>query len=98
MALLRQHTDPEACWVLLNGRVLDVTAYLGHHPGGKGIITKWAGRDCTAAFSATPHSQAALYKAMDYDVGAITDLKRLRRAAEKAAVHREHMRSLAKYL
>jgi len=47
--ILRRHSDPESCWIVVNGRVLDVTSYLGHHPGGRDVLTRYAGRDATAA-------------------------------------------------
>lgn len=96
--LVRQHGDPEACWIVVAGRVLDATSYLGHHPGGAAVIERLAGRDATAAYAAARHSRAADMKLHDYDVGALTDVRRLRRAAREAAEHRERLRAIAHYL
>lgn len=41
------HNKPSDCWMVLQGRVYDVTMYLDFHPGGKGELMKGAGRDCT---------------------------------------------------
>lgn len=67
-------------------------------PGGSVILRKYAGRDATAAFIATPHSHAATLKCWDYDVGALEDTPKLQRAADKAKAHRDRIRALAKYL
>ena len=72
-ALLAAHSSEEACWVLLelDGklRVLDVTAYLGHHPGGAKIIHRLAGTDITRPFTDVyKHSPAAYLKCRDYEI------------------------------
>ncbi|KAF3919909.1 hypothetical protein ABW21_db0209238 [Orbilia brochopaga] len=41
------HNTPESCWVILYGRVYDVTDFLPSHPGGSKIILQLAGRDAT---------------------------------------------------
>ena len=38
--LIKKHRDPTACWIVVDGRVLDVTGYLGRHPGGATCIAK----------------------------------------------------------
>ena len=38
--LIKKHRDPTACWIVVDGRVLDVTGYLGRHPGGAACIAK----------------------------------------------------------
>jgi cytochrome b involved in lipid metabolism len=44
------HTTKEDCWVVLHGRVLDVTNFLGDHPGGELAILTFAGKDASAEF------------------------------------------------
>ncbi|KAK2065154.1 FMN-dependent dehydrogenase [Colletotrichum caudatum] len=42
-----KHNTPESCWVVLYGKVYDVTEFLPSHPGGSKIIVKLSGRDAT---------------------------------------------------
>merc|ERR1719421_2477082 len=45
-----KHTTKEDCWVVLHGRVLNVTDFLGDHPGGELAILTFAGKDATPEF------------------------------------------------
>merc|ERR1712146_718978 len=38
------------CWVVLNGRVLNVNKFLPEHPGGELAILTFAGKDATEEF------------------------------------------------
>jgi len=44
------HNSKASCWVILNDRVLDVTEFLGDHPGGELAILTFAGKDATEEF------------------------------------------------
>ena len=81
-------------------RVLDVTAYLGHHPGGAKIIHRLAGTDITRPFTDVyKHSPAAYLKCRDYEIASdISDVQKLRVAATAAAAYKARIRSLAQYL
>ncbi|KAH9179655.1 cytochrome b5 [Lactarius sanguifluus] len=56
---LRQHTTKENIWVLLNGKVYDVTKFIDEHPGGDEVILSEAGKDATEAFEDVGHSDEA---------------------------------------
>ncbi|KAF5377509.1 hypothetical protein D9615_005284 [Tricholomella constricta] len=45
-----KHNSAESCWVIIKNQVYDVTEFLNEHPGGSGIILKYAGRDATRAY------------------------------------------------
>jgi len=45
-----KHTTKSDCWVVLHGRVLNVTDFLGDHPGGELAILTFAGKDATPEF------------------------------------------------
>lgn len=49
-AEVAKHNTPESCWVILYGKVYDVTDFLASHPGGSKIILKLAGKDATAEY------------------------------------------------
>merc|ERR1712061_203749 len=46
-----KHTSKESCWVVVNGEVLDVTKFLGEHPGGELAILTFAGKDASEEFN-----------------------------------------------
>ncbi|KAJ3163504.1 hypothetical protein HDU86_000084 [Geranomyces michiganensis] len=60
---LQRHTTKESCWLLIHGRVYDLTSFLSEHPGGQRIILKEAGRDATAAF-AEVHSEDVIARTL----------------------------------
>ncbi|TIA91284.1 hypothetical protein E3P99_01144 [Wallemia hederae] len=45
-----QHNTRESCWIIVHGKVYDVTEFLPEHPGGSRIILKYAGKDATAEY------------------------------------------------
>lgn len=46
-----KHNTKETCWSIIDGRVYDLTDWIGKHPGGPGNIMKICGADGTSAFS-----------------------------------------------
>merc|ERR1719343_1987703 len=51
MEEVAKHTTKEDCWVVVSGQVLDVTKFLGEHPGGELAILTFAGKDATEEFN-----------------------------------------------
>ncbi|ESK97375.1 mitochondrial cytochrome [Moniliophthora roreri MCA 2997] len=45
-----QHNTRESCWIIVHGKVYDVTEFLDDHPGGSKIILKYAGKDATQEY------------------------------------------------
>lgn len=45
-----RHNTPQDCWIIIANQVFDITSFLDKHPGGKNIILKFAGKDCTEIF------------------------------------------------
>ncbi|TRX97610.1 hypothetical protein FHL15_001365 [Xylaria flabelliformis] len=45
-----KHDSKESCWVVIHGKVYDVTEFMPEHPGGMKIILKYAGKDATEEF------------------------------------------------
>ena len=45
-----KHKSADDCWVVIKGKVYDVTKFLPDHPGGKGAILMYAGKDATEEF------------------------------------------------
>lgn len=44
------HNNRDDCWIIIAGKVYDVTDWAPHHPGGAGIARMYAGKDATAEF------------------------------------------------
>merc|ERR1719343_65621 len=51
MEEVAKHTTKEDCWVVVSGQVLNVTKFLGEHPGGELAILTFAGKDATEEFN-----------------------------------------------
>merc|ERR1740117_521838 len=46
-----KHNTSGDSWVVLNGHAYDLSSFAEEHPGGAGIIIKYAGRDASKAFN-----------------------------------------------
>merc|ERR1719198_2103805 len=51
MEEVAKHTSKSDCWVVVDGKVLNVTTFLGEHPGGELAIITFAGKDATEEFN-----------------------------------------------
>merc|ERR1719399_334161 len=51
LAEVAKHTSKTDCWVVVAGQVLDVTKFLGEHPGGELAILTFGGKDATEEFN-----------------------------------------------
>ncbi|CAI5484520.1 unnamed protein product [Closterium sp. Yama58-4] len=51
MSEVKRHKREDDAWTVVRGRVYNITPYLDFHPGGKAILMKGAGKDCTALFN-----------------------------------------------
>ncbi|KAI1350740.1 glycolate oxidase [Xylaria sp. FL0043] len=50
-AEVARHSTEKDCWVIIHGKVWDVSKFLSYHPGGAGVIAKFSGRDATEAYN-----------------------------------------------
>ncbi|MGH2830543.1 MAG: cytochrome b5 domain-containing protein, partial [Actinomycetota bacterium] len=68
--------DEQGSWMVLDGRVYDITPLLQLHPGGSTILTGYAGLDATAAFAAVGHSRDPSVSAVRslYEIGVVRRL------------------------
>ncbi len=67
-----QHNTPEDCWLVIHGKVYDVTAFAPEHPGGGELLTDHAGKssqDVTDDFEDSEHSTAAKNKMKQFYIG-----------------------------
>ncbi|KAG6891715.1 hypothetical protein C0992_010118 [Termitomyces sp. T32_za158] len=56
---LRAHKSKESFYILLHGKVYDVTKFIDEHPGGDEVILAEGGQDATEAFEDVGHSDEA---------------------------------------
>ncbi|KAJ7569127.1 hypothetical protein O6H91_01G062300 [Diphasiastrum complanatum] len=63
------HSTPEDCWLVIDGKVYDVTQWVPKHPGGSLIYVR-AGHDCTYMFNS--YHPLYVWKLLDrYCIGEI---------------------------
>ncbi|AQK62782.1 Cytochrome b5 [Zea mays] len=78
------HNTPDDCWVVVDGKIYDVTKYLEDHPGGADVLLEATGaaslvhfsctyypcgKDATEEFDDAGHSKSAKELMQDYFVG-----------------------------
>lgn len=56
---ISSHNKDTDCWIVVDNQVWDITKFAPEHPGGPGIIYKYAGRDATQAYNEI-HSPAII--------------------------------------
>ncbi len=73
MAEVKTHNSATSCWAAVNGKVYDLTKWIGSHPGGRAAILSLCGQDGSSAFN-TQHSttEEAQEKIASFEIG---DLK-----------------------
>lgn len=67
-AELEQHNTFDDCWVVIRGKVYDLTEWKDHHPGGPFVARLYAGKDATAEFGDF-HSKGAVKHMANFCVG-----------------------------
>lgn len=78
VAEVTKHATPEDCWIVVNNKVYDLTAFAPNHPGGSSFIYKYAGKDGTKTYNEYHSSQliektlSASEKKGEFDSSTIT--------------------------
>eukprot|EP01063_Lacrimia_lanifica_P000561 TRINITY_DN102_c1_g1_i1.p1 TRINITY_DN102_c1_g1~~TRINITY_DN102_c1_g1_i1.p1 ORF type:complete len:1961 (+),score=1005.92 TRINITY_DN102_c1_g1_i1:472-5883(+) len=70
---VRAHDTLETPWVVVDGRVYDVAAWLYTHPGGPQVLMQYAGKDGTDDFKNVGHSARAKKRMEKYYIGDLED-------------------------
>ncbi|KAL2653772.1 hypothetical protein R1flu_021900 [Riccia fluitans] len=68
-----EHNSAEDCWLIIQGKVYDVTKYLDDHPGGDQILIAAAGEDATDEFDEAGHSEDARKMMDKYLIGQVDE-------------------------
>ena len=70
--MVAKHNRADDCWIIVNGKVYDVTPYLPLHPAGARIIVPFCGKDATRVFMNT-HSMRAYRLLERFYIGSLGD-------------------------
>lgn len=86
---IEKHDTESDCWIVVDGKVYDVTSVLAWHPGGKAAITSHAGKvhQGTSDEFASIHDDFAYQKLKECVLGVVTEkaAKHIKADAEAAA-------------
>ncbi|KAG0489292.1 hypothetical protein HPP92_008103 [Vanilla planifolia] len=66
-----KHNSREDCWLVINGKVYDVTRFMEDHPGGDEVLLAVTGKDASNDFEDVGHSSTAKAMMEEYYVGEI---------------------------
>ncbi|CAM9289061.1 unnamed protein product [Chrysoparadoxa australica] len=66
-----KHNSPEDSWLILQGKVYDITEFIEQHPGGTGPLQKRAGTDGQEGFDNAFHNQRHLDTMAKYLLGSV---------------------------
>ncbi|XP_076888954.1 cytochrome b5-like [Bidens hawaiensis] len=66
-----KHNRKTDCWVIISGKVYDVTPFLDDHPGGDEVLILATEKDATEDFEDVGHSEAATDLMKKFYVGEI---------------------------
>ncbi len=70
-ATIAKHTTPNDCYLLVKGKVYDVSSYISQHPGGRREITSKCGQEVTGVFTSI-HSNFAWDLLGKYQIGVVS--------------------------
>nr|GLL42786.1 cytochrome b5-like [Ipomoea trifida]GMD61125.1 cytochrome B5 [Ipomoea batatas] len=71
LAEVSEHNHNKDCWLIIGGKVYDVTKFLEDHPGGDDVLLSATGKDATDDFEDIGHSSSARAMLDEFLVGDI---------------------------
>ncbi|WOG88656.1 hypothetical protein DCAR_0207891 [Daucus carota subsp. sativus] len=66
---ISKHNKKFDCWIIISGKVYDVTPFLDDHPGGDEILLMATAKDATDDFDDVNHSEEAVGMLKSYHIG-----------------------------
>ncbi|CAJ1950483.1 unnamed protein product [Sphenostylis stenocarpa] len=66
-----KHNHRKDCWIIVKGKVYDVTSFLDDHPGGDEVLVTATEKDATTDFEDIGHSESAIESMETYFVGEV---------------------------
>jgi len=83
-----EHKAQDDCWMVIHGKVYDVTKFLDDHPGGDEVLLQTAGTDATDDFDNAGHSDNAKVQMEDFYLG---DCPELLKTTDKDVSAKDHI-------
>uniref|UniRef100_A0A2R8NA96 Cytochrome b5 type B n=1 Tax=Callithrix jacchus TaxID=9483 RepID=A0A2R8NA96_CALJA len=77
-------------WLVIHGRVYDVTRFLNEHPGGEEVLLEQAGVDASESFEDVGHSSDAREMLKQYYIGDIHPVRTITARSPYAEKTTEH--------
>ena len=71
-------------WVLVKGKVYDLSSFYRKHPGGPDLIEEWAGKDGSQVFKDAGHPPSAKKEMEDYLIGEYVEPRQFTKLEEIA--------------
>ena len=71
-AEVAQHDQKDSLWIILKGKVYDVTPYIDEHPGGSAIF-RHGGQDSTEGFFGPQHPERVFDLIDDFYIGDLVE-------------------------
>ncbi|KAK4277425.1 hypothetical protein QN277_015426 [Acacia crassicarpa] len=71
LSQVAQHKSTKDCWLVVYGRVLNLTKFLEEHPGGEEVLLEVAGKDASKEFDTIGHSEGAKKMLSKFQVGVL---------------------------
>ncbi|KFK37426.1 cytochrome b5 [Arabis alpina] len=64
-----KHKCKNDCWILIHGKVYDVSTFMDEHPGGDNVLLAVTGKDASIDFDDVSHSKDAKETMKKYCIG-----------------------------
>ncbi|KAJ2159713.1 hypothetical protein GGF46_002838 [Coemansia sp. RSA 552] len=90
---IAKHNSRDDIWIVVHGKVYDVTSFLDEHPGGEEVILEHAGIDATEAFDDIGHSEDARELLEKYYIGQLKGAAPTAASQAKGDGEGSHLRS-----
>ncbi|KAI8636308.1 cytochrome b5-like Heme/Steroid binding domain-containing protein [Parasitella parasitica] len=68
-----QHNTAQDIWVVIEGKVFDLTRFVNEHPGGKKVLVKMAGKDATKQFKSLHNDSVMQQVGLPMQIGVINE-------------------------
>ncbi|CAA7044348.1 unnamed protein product [Microthlaspi erraticum] len=66
-----KHKCKNDCWILIHGKVYDISTFMDEHPGGDNVLLAVTGKDASIDFDDVKHSNEAQEIMKKYCIGDI---------------------------